>query len=80
MRSKVRLGSRTYLLASGRSILPVDHWTFGGITDSLENRGLSCVGPSNDEDSELDSAGELGENLLCSHSTKACQVEDESGS
>jgi len=55
---------------------PVDLRILGGIADSLENRCLPCICSSNDEDSELDVAGESGEILLCSHSVEVCKIED----
>jgi hypothetical protein len=68
----VRLGSRTYLLASTRSIMLIDHWTLGGIAHSLEDCCLPCVGSSNNEDPELEIAGESGEILLRIHGTRVC--------
>jgi hypothetical protein len=56
--------------------MPVDHWTLGGVADPLENRCLPCIGPSNNEDSELDFDGEPGAIVLCSHGTELCKVED----
>jgi hypothetical protein len=75
----VRLGSRTYLIASSRLITPVDHWTLGGIAHPLENCCLPCVGSSNNEDPELDIAGELGEILLRIHGPKVCTLNMEAG-
>ena len=48
----------------------VDLRTFGGVADSLENRCLPRICSSNNEDSELDIAGESGEVLLCGHSVE----------
>jgi hypothetical protein len=62
---------------SSRLIIPVDHWTLGGIAHSLEDRCLSCVGSSNDEDTEFEIAGESGEILLRIHSTKVCSLKTE---
>jgi hypothetical protein len=67
MRSKSPLRMRTYPLALSLWIKPVDLWTLDGIANSLQNRGLACVCPSNNEDSELDVVGGVGEELLCVH-------------
>ena len=79
MSSKVRLGLKIYLVAISRSIASVDHWTLGGIAHPLEKRCLPCIRSSNNENSELDVAGDLGEKLQRIHGTKACKVEDRSG-
>jgi hypothetical protein len=47
--------------------MPVDLWTFGGIANSLQNRGLASVCSSDNEDSELEIVGDFGEELLCVH-------------
>jgi hypothetical protein len=71
MRSKARLRMRTYPFALSPWTKPVNLWTLGGITNSLQNRGLSCVCSSNNEHSELDIVGNFWEVLLCVHSTSA---------
>jgi hypothetical protein len=76
----VPLGTRTYPLATSRSIAPVNHWTVGGVADSLENRCFSCICSSNNEDSELEITGKSGENILFSgHSTKCVRSESSQG-
>jgi hypothetical protein len=70
MRLKALLCMRTYPLALSLWTEPVDLWILGGITNSLQNRGLAGICSPNDEDSEPDSAREFGEGLLCVHSTK----------
>jgi hypothetical protein len=62
---------------SSRLIMPVDHWTLGGIAHSLEDCCLPCVGSSDNEDPELEIAGESGEILLRIHSTKVCSLKTE---
>ena len=67
--------------------VPSDLQESDTIVNSIENIVLmlfslsSCVGPSDsdDENSELDGTGKLRENQLCSHGTKACQMETDSG-
>src|SRR6267142_3456088 len=64
MRSKASLRMRTYLLALSPWTKPVDLWTLGGIANSLQDRGLPCICPSNNEDSEPEIVGNFGEDLL----------------
>jgi hypothetical protein len=60
----VALGMRTYHpLAISIGINPVDLWTLGGVTYPLQDAGLACICPPNDEDSEFDTARNWGENL-----------------
>jgi hypothetical protein len=49
------------------------------VADALENRCLPCICSSNNEDSELEVAGELGKILLCGHSVEVCMTEDKLG-
>jgi hypothetical protein len=65
MRSKapLRLKTRTYLFSLAPWTKTVDLWTLGGITNSLQDRGLPCVCPSDNENSEPDIVGEIGEDL-----------------
>ena len=49
---------RTYPLAISEFIITVDLRTLRGVTNSLENGGLSCIRSSNNEDPELDRAGD----------------------
>jgi hypothetical protein len=60
MRLNVPLGTRTYPLAISPGDKPVDHWTLTGVTNSLQDGGLSGVCSSNNEDSELDIVGNSG--------------------
>jgi hypothetical protein len=60
----------THPLAISRSVDPIDLWTLGGVTNSLQNGGLPRICPSNDEDPELDIVGNLREILLRSHRIK----------
>jgi hypothetical protein len=76
MRSEVPLGTRTYPFATCRWINPVNDWTLGGIANSLKNRCLPRVGSSNNKDSKLDVEGKFRKDLLCSHSTYLCKMED----
>ena len=55
----------TYLLTLSQWTKPIDLWTLGGIANSLQDRSLPCVCPSNNEDSELEIVGDFGEDLLC---------------
>jgi len=52
---------RTYPLAISRFITTVDLWTLRGVTNSLENGGLPRIRSSNNEDPELDRAGDSRE-------------------
>jgi hypothetical protein len=52
---------RTYLFAISRFIEPINLWTLGGVTYPLENGGLPCIRPSDNEDPELDSLGDWRE-------------------
>ena len=65
---------RTYPLALSLWTEPIGLWTRGGIANSLQNRGLSCVCSSDNEHSEFDIAGDSGEELLCGHSTNVCKM------
>jgi hypothetical protein len=65
---------RTYPLALSLWTEPIDLWTLGGIANSLQDRGLSCVCSSDNEHSEFDIVGDFGEELLCGHSTSVCKM------
>jgi hypothetical protein len=53
---------RTYPLAIfGFSMTPVDLWTLRSVANSLENGGLPRIRSSNNEDPELDRAGDSRE-------------------
>ena len=60
MRLNILLGIRTYPLATSPLITPVDLWTLRGVTNSLQDGGFARVCSSNNEDSELDIAGDSG--------------------
>jgi hypothetical protein len=53
------VGTGTNLLAISLWKKPEDLWTFCGITDSLQDGGLSSVRSSNNEHAELEIAGHL---------------------
>ena len=55
---------RTHPLTLSPRTKPVDLWTLGGFANSLQDRGLPCICPSNNEDSEPDIVGDFGEELL----------------
>jgi hypothetical protein len=76
MKSKapLRTRMRTYPLAPSLWTKPVDLWTLGGIANSLQDRGLSCICPSNDEDSKPEIFGDFGEDLLCIYTTSPRQL------
>ena len=59
----------TYLLTLSQWTKPIDLWTLGGITNSLQDRSLPCVCPSDNEDSEPEILGDFGEDLLWLYST-----------
>jgi hypothetical protein len=71
MKSKapLRTRMRTYPLALSLWTKPIDLWTLGGIANSLQDRGLPCICPSDNEDSEPEIFGDFGEDLLCIYST-----------
>jgi hypothetical protein len=62
MRLNVPPGKTTYPLAISLWIKPIDLWTLRGVTDSLQDGGLSGVRSPNNENSELelDVAGSSG--------------------
>jgi hypothetical protein len=60
MRLNVALEMRTYHRATSPLITPVDLWTLCGVTDTLQDGGLSGVRSSNNEHAELEIAGQLG--------------------
>jgi hypothetical protein len=55
---------RTYPPTHSPWTEPVYLWTVGGIADPLQDRGLPCVCPSDDEDPEPDIVGDFGEGVL----------------
>jgi len=71
MKSKALLAPRmtTYPLTLSPWTKPVDLWTLGSIANFLQDRGLPCICPSNNEDSEPEIVGDFGEDLLCIYST-----------
>jgi hypothetical protein len=64
----------TYLLALSPWTKPVDLWTLCGIANSLQDRGLPCICPSNNEDSEPEIVREIGEEMLCIYGTSPRQL------
>jgi hypothetical protein len=60
MRLDVAVGMRTHPLATSPLITLVDLWTLCGVTDPLQDGGLSGVRSSNNEHAELEIAGHAG--------------------
>jgi hypothetical protein len=81
MRSKKQQRTRAYQAASSRGIDAIDLWALGGAADSLQNRSLSGIGSSDNEDPEFDITGDRRKIVLCIHRTKTerCETEDLQG-